>query len=112
MKKLLGILLLFFFASCAHMLQRGSSLQLGGSAPPKPIANIRFAKNSNALDSLRIRYQGDDFTIAIPYKKVFTIICRTPEDVILKSADGQILVFIIRTKTWSPLKKAPEKDCT
>ena len=72
-----------------------------------PVASVKYT--NNLMDSLRVRYKGEQFTVALPNSKIrFSVVCRTQEDIILRSFDKtKILIFVLRTKTWT-IKEAPK----
>lgn len=62
--------------------------------------SIKYSKDGT--DSLRIKTAKESFVTAIPNNKIrFEIICKTTEDVILRSFDKEkVLIFVIKTKKW------------
>lgn len=106
--KILLILIAVFFSGCNIQFGGGSKYSNNGAISSNlPVATMKY--RDDLSDSLKIRYKGEQFTVALPKSKIrFSVVCKTPEDVILKSFDNKkILIFVLKTKTWSELKDAP-----
>ena len=98
------------------MIFSGCSVQFSSSGkyPNKGIASSNLPSatmkyRDNLRDSLKVRYKGEQFTVALPNSKIrFSVVCKTSEDIILQSFDKtKILIFVLKTKTWT-IKEAPK----
>ncbi|MEK7228094.1 MAG: hypothetical protein AAB681_01920 [Patescibacteria group bacterium] len=108
--KVLLILTVLFLSGCSIEFNTGNKYPTNGIASSSlPATSVKY--RDDFKDSLRVRYKGEQYIIAIPNNKIrFSVICKTSEDIILQSFDKtKILIFVLKTKTWVT-KEAP-KDC-
>ena len=109
--KMLTFLLVVLSACSVQFNSSGKYSSSGITSSDLPAASVKYT--NDLKDSLKVRYKGEQFTVALPNNKIrFVVICKTSEDIILRSFDKtKILIFVLKTKTWSEIKEAP-KDCT
>ena len=109
-KVLLTFLTIIFLYSCNIKFGTTDKHLLGTVSSKSPMSSVKYSRSGN--DSLRVKTSQERFTIALPKNEIrFSVVCQTSEDIILRSFDKtKILVFVIKTKSWSEIKEIP-KNC-
>ena len=107
-KILLTFLTAIFLCSCNIKFGTTDKHLLGMGSSKSPLSSVKYSRYGN--DSLRVKTTKERFTVALPKNEVrFSVVCQTSEDIILRSFDkAKILVFVIKTKTWSEIKEIPK----
>ena len=98
------VALLLLLVGCGVITQKGGISYATLKRSDLPNATIKYTNEGK--DSLRVSFQGNRFSVVIPYSDIrFKVIQKTTEDILLTSFDEtKILIFCIKNRAWSQLK--------